>query len=974
MQPSGTTTVKYWVDSSITSMKSNVTGVLKNYYFSFANTMYAGIAEPYGLTSSTVGTGWIYPQDDTDEKVRQQLSMTPANDTYLEADDTNKELIGKSIGSARTAVLYRGVTIASSMSVYVNTNSCTSVSLDPTSATVKAGQTVTLTPALTAEHSPLKYIKAEWSSSNTDVATVSEDGVVTTLRSGEATITYTAKNLSGTNSTTATVTVTELEVSNLKLNGGVTTSSVNLDKGTTTMTFTPSFDCEGDKDKVTLTWASDDTSIATIGSATSLGEAENTLTLKNKVGTTNITCSHTNADGTVESATIKLTAFRPTVSSLAFSKDVYQVVKGSMVSVPITFNADVPEEDVKITYATSGSGSYVTLVEGSAVMGDVTNSVKGVTNGSYTIYARHTQNDGTTLEATAKVIVANSFADSFTLDPSSQMMSPGETVTLTPKATGSGAPSSPSYTWKSSNTAVATVSSGTVTARGYGSALITCTMSGTYQEATCKVTVRDPSLINVGTFFYKQRSDATLEVTNCAGGKPSNLTNDCYGYSGTVEIPASVTYGGATYTVSAIGQYAFYNQIDLQGLVIPESIQQFDASSCEGAKNLGRVSFKSKTGLLEISDRAFYGCKKLNKLTLPNSTLSIGKSAFQSCDALEDLALSESLNIIGDYAFADCPLLNEIDLPETNLNIQTGAFQNDIALTEITLPAGLQGLGASAFEGCLALEEVTFNTESDQAFTVGEDAFAGTAVKRVNIANLDSWIQTNFSNPAANPASISHHIYQDGAEIINAIVPEGPMFFANNVFYGCSSLKTLQLPSTLEQVNDNTLYGCTALEKVYVRATFVPDFLGTGDPSLMNDVFNKAELCVPAGKESKYKKDSWWGLFKTISGSVTDAQCATPTVAYSGGKLVFSCETEDVDYVYSVKVADAKNGSGNNVAMSNVYTVSVYATKAGMANSDTATLDVEMGSGSGLKGDVDGNGQVTITDAVAVVDIILSGK
>lgn len=978
MQPSGTTTVNYWVASSITSMKSNVTGVLKNYTVSLSGSYYVGRAEPFGIYSSSWGTGWSYPQDGDATAISQEMTLTAATSTGVDIDNVNKLVICKKNGSARIDIAYRGTTLGQQLK-YVNDNTLTSLSFDPSSTKIQVGETCQQMPNATANYEPIVYFGGTWTSSNTDIATVSSEGVVTGVGAGEATITLNASNFSGTTTASYTVKVIDPDISNLKLNGGETTGSVNLDKGVTTFTLTPSFDTEGNKEQVTLTWASDNTSVATISTATSLGEAEKTVTLTGTLGTANIICSHPNADGTVEKATIKLTVFRPTVSSLAFSKDVYQVVKGSTVSIPITFNADVPKEDVKITYSFvyDGSGGNASFEGGTTLMGDVTNTVKGTTNGTVTIKVRHIQNDGTTLQATAKVIVANSFADSFTLDPSSQMMSPGETVKLTPKATGSGVPSSPSYTWKSSNTAVATVSNGTVTAKGFGSALITCTMGSTYQEATCQVTVRDPDLINVGTFFYKRRSDATLEVTNCAGGKPSNLTDDCFGYSGSVIIPAEVTYGGATYTVSAIGEYAFYNQIDLQGLTIPASIQELDASSCEGAKNLAAVSFDKKGGLLSIGDRAFYGCKKLDMIRLPKSTLSIGKSAFQSCDALEAVELSTSLNIIGDYAFADCPLLNEIDLPETNLNIQTGAFQNDIALTEITLPAGLQGLGASAFSGCSALEEVTFNTESDQAFTVGEDAFAGTAVKRVNIANLDSWIQTNFSNPAANPASISHHIYQDGAEIINALVPEGPSVMNNNAFYGCSSLKTLQLPSTLEQVNDNTLYGCTALETVYVRATFVPRFIGTGDPSLMDDVFNKAELCVPSGKESKYRNDSkkWWSRFKTITGSVTDAQCATPTIAYSGGKLVFGCETEGVDYVYSVRTADAKNGSGNNVEMSAVYNVSVYATKAGLANSEIATLDIPVGGGgSGLKGDVNMDGQVTITDAVAVVDIILNGK
>ena len=419
--------------------------------------------------------------------------------------------------------------------------------------------------------------------------------------------------------------------------------------------------------------------------------------------------------------------------------------------------------------------------------------------------------------------------------------------------------------------------------------------------------------------------------------------------------------------------YAFYNQVKLQVLNISPSVKVIDASACEGAKNLARVFFDNKEGgLVRINDRAFYGCKKLNQVDLPNTTTGIYKHAFQECDALADIMLSTSLNIIDEYAFADCKVLNNVVLPETDLNIQIGAFQNDKALTAIALPSRLQGLGASAFENCSALKEVSFLTASDHKFTVGEDAFAGTAVERVNIAHLDSWIATNFSNPNANPASISHHIYQGGAEIINAIVPEGPITMNNNVFYGCSALKSLQLPASLKTVNDNTLTGCTALETVYVKAAIPPYFTGTLDPTAMNDVFQKAQLCVPTGKDAKFKSDVWWGRFTNVNGNVTDGQCAKPSIAYSDKQLTFTCATAGVDFVYDIKVADEKSGNGNNVGMSTVYNVSVYATKAGMADSDVAIANITVGgSGTGIKGDVNGDGAVTITDAVTVVNIIL---
>ena len=563
----------------------------------------------------------------------------------------------------------------------------------------------------------------------------------------------------------------------------------------------------------------------------------------------------------------------------------------------------------------------------------------------------------------------------FKLNPSSSVMSLGQVVTLEPIATGAG-DHTLTYKWETSNKNVATIdNTGKATAVNYGSALITCTVNETGDKATCRVTVCKGGIIYAGNIFYKMSADNTsLEVTNCAGGVPSDLTADCYEYAGTVFVPATVTHEGKTYNVTAISPFAFYNQADLQVLSIPESVKVIDASACEGAKNLARVFFDSKDGgLVRINDRAFFGCKKLDQIDLPNTTTGIYKSAFQNCDALSDITLSTSLAYIDELAFADCKVLNNITLPDTKLNINIAAFLNDVALTSITLPARLQGLGASAFEGCSALAEVTFLTAKDHQFTVGADAFTGTAVERVIIANLDSWIQINFSNPAANPASIAHHIYnKEGDEIINAVVPEGPIAMNNNVFYGCSALKSLQLPSTLKTVNDNTLYGCMSLETVKVRAVNPPYFAGTGDPTEMDNVFSKAQLIVPAGTDTKYKADTWWNRFKSVSGSMTDAQCAKPTISYSGNKLTFSCATAGVDFVYDIKVVDAKGGNGNNVAMTTVYAVSVYATKAGMADSDIVTQNVTVGgSGSGLKGDVDGDGSVDVNDVQTTINIIL---
>lgn len=98
-------------------------------------------------------------------------------------------------------------------------------------------------------------------------------------------------------------------------------------------------------------------------------------------------------------------------------------------------------------------------------------------------------------------------------------------------------------------------------------------------------------------------------------------------------------------------------------------------------------------------------------------------------------------------------------------------------------------------------------------------------------------------------------------------------------------------------------------------------------------------------------------------------KCATPTISITGGELEFSCDTEGVEFVSEVAVADAKTYDSNRVSLTGIYTVNVYATKEGYLNSDVATLEFSMEDG-GLKGDVNKDSKVDIADVTAVINII----
>lgn len=100
-------------------------------------------------------------------------------------------------------------------------------------------------------------------------------------------------------------------------------------------------------------------------------------------------------------------------------------------------------------------------------------------------------------------------------------------------------------------------------------------------------------------------------------------------------------------------------------------------------------------------------------------------------------------------------------------------------------------------------------------------------------------------------------------------------------------------------------------------------------------------------------------------------KCATPTIAFKDGKLVFDCETEGVTYVYSFKSTSSNMGDGNNVSLPSTYTVTVYAKKDGYENSDTVTEEIDV---RGLMGDMNEDGSLSVTDVTILIDKILKQK
>ena len=161
--------------------------------------------------------------------------------------------------------------------------------------------------------------------------------------------------------------------------------------------------------------------------------------------------------------------------------------------------------------------------------------------------------------------------------------------------------------------------------------------------------------------------------------------------SGKITIPATITNGENTYTVTSIGNSAFSMCSGLTSVVIPDSVTS-------------------------IGNAAFSACSGLKSVDIPDSVTSIGNDAFGYCKGLTSVDIPDSVTSIGNGAFSDCISLTSVDIPDSVTSIGNYAFSDCTDLTSVTIPGSVTTIGDSAFRDCTKLTNVTFAGANPPSF------------------------------------------------------------------------------------------------------------------------------------------------------------------------------------------------------------------------------------------------------------------
>lgn len=166
-------------------------------------------------------------------------------------------------------------------------------------------------------------------------------------------------------------------------------------------------------------------------------------------------------------------------------------------------------------------------------------------------------------------------------------------------------------------------------------------------------------------------------------------------YYGEIVIPETVKYDGSVFTVTKIGDYAFFCT-DITSIIIPKSV-------------------------ISIGESSFQACNKLKNITIPEKVASIGQYAFTGCTSIVSIELPNSVKDIGEFAFKYCDNLLSIIIPSSMDSLKEGVFHGCINLNSLIIKEGVKYIGDSAFEECTSLTHITI---PKSVISISEDAFA----------------------------------------------------------------------------------------------------------------------------------------------------------------------------------------------------------------------------------------------------------
>ena len=411
--------------------------------------------------------------------------------------------------------------------------------------------------------------------------------------------------------------------------------------------------------------------------------------------------------------------------------------------------------------------------------------------------------------------------------------------------------------------------------------------------------------------IYYNISGSTVTVTY----KDANYNS----YSGTVNIPATVTNNGTTYSVTAIGPSAFQGCTNLMRVVIPNSVKYIMNDAFNGCTNLRCITIPAS--VYTIYNNVFAGCTSLRlviclsttapnwypnnfsdetyeygKLLVPSGCMNVYQSSIYcwqnfeqieeiACDFVQDAIFYDDLGNnqvavrnVSDYI--EC-YSGDIVIPQTVTNngttytvtsVAPGSFYYGYRMTSIVLPSTINEIGTYAFFECISLTDV--------------------------------------------------------------VIPDGVKDINYCTFGNCHSLLSVTIPSSVTWIAQNAFINCNSLSNITCWAATPP--MCVDSSCFPSAAYTNATLTVPSTALNDYLTADVWQNFSNIIGKSYDFEVNGIYYIITGPNTA-SVTYKDTDYnSYSGNVTIPTTVTHNGIT----YTVTAIGRNAFRICSDLTGVSI----------------------------------
>ena len=384
----------------------------------------------------------------------------------------------------------------------------------------------------------------------------------------------------------------------------------------------------------------------------------------------------------------------------------------------------------------------------------------------------------------------NVAVESVTLDRTSDTLEIGGTLTLVATVSPSNAKDK-SVSWSSSDSSVATVSNGTVTAVAAGSATITATAGG--KSATCVITVEkggipEGKLPASNEIWYVTSDNKPLSVKINNQSSQTLQSNTYKNGMGILSFSGPIT----TFTilskdmnecarvtelllpdcVEVFDTWSFYYKYSIKELRVPSALKQIQNGVCSFmGTNLERFTgnYVSEDGRCIVKDGDLYAYAPagLSSYEIPAGVVKVLSGAFSYSKDLKSLVIPSSVEVLDDSCF------------------------NESGMESVTIPATVKSIHPYAFMACRNLKNL-----------LGDSPYI--------------YPDRKFLYQKDDPMRPMTLFFFAGRDDTTYEIPEGIRTLQYYAFLGCNKLESVTFPQSLVEIRGiNVFEGCDNLEALY---------------------------------------------------------------------------------------------------------------------------------------------------------------